>query len=158
MIFDRTQTDIDEARSIRNGKIKNFQELTQEDINILERGMLTVNTLNRIEQKQAELSQILSQYGYVANCVNKQWTNSDDIPRERDYLRILSNLDKLKEAFYIYSNTPDTPHDMLHYQHVNDVEKILIDIEAVIDNMKLSWIYPFEDSSISEYCGGGTQL
>ena len=61
MIFDRTQNDVDAAISLRNKKVKGFESLTSEEINTLERGTITINTLNRIENKQMELANLFSQ-------------------------------------------------------------------------------------------------
>ena len=52
MIFDRTQNDVDTAIRLRREKVQTFQELTESEIVILEKGTLTINTLNRIESKQ----------------------------------------------------------------------------------------------------------
>ena len=38
MIFNRTQDDITEAFRIRNEKVKNFTELTEDEVEILEKG------------------------------------------------------------------------------------------------------------------------
>ena len=38
MIYDRTEYDVSQAKKIRDEKVKTFQELTEEEIRILERG------------------------------------------------------------------------------------------------------------------------
>ena len=58
MIYNRTENDIETARNLIETKVKNFAELTEDDVAKIERGTFTVNTLNRIEQKQAELNDI----------------------------------------------------------------------------------------------------
>ena len=60
MIFDRTASDVDAAIKIRDEKVKSYQELTEEDVDILERGFITLNTINRIEEKQSELKSLLN--------------------------------------------------------------------------------------------------
>jgi hypothetical protein len=141
MIIDRSQEDVNAAIDLRNTKIKTFEELTESDIKTLERGFFTINTLNRIEQKQKELSDILALYGYVSNCENKTDWIETDIPNESDYQRILDNMDKLKNSYTYMKTTPNTPTDLFHFQKMNDAEKILVDIEFLIDNMVSSWIY-----------------
>ena len=54
MIFDRTQNDVDTAILLRDTKIKKFETLTESEIATLEKGMLTINTLNRIEDRQEQ--------------------------------------------------------------------------------------------------------
>ena len=60
MITDRTVQDINSAKKIREEKIQKFIALTQDDIKTLEKGFITINTLNRISNKQKEISDILA--------------------------------------------------------------------------------------------------
>ena len=62
MIFDRTQNDVDTAILLRNTKVKNFETLTESDIATLEKGTLTINTINRIENKQEEFVKTILSY------------------------------------------------------------------------------------------------
>ena len=74
MIYDRVQADIDTALIIRK-KLQQGETLTEAEIGVLERGTLTINTLNRIEQKQAELIEIFNLLGYwnTNGIENKEW-------------------------------------------------------------------------------------
>ena len=59
------------------------------------------------------------------------WQN-EEIFTHQHHQRLINNLDKLKAAYYIYSSTPITPTYMYGYQEANSIEKILVDIEAMI--------------------------
>lgn len=133
MITDRTLSDVSNADLLRK-KIQSGKTLTDAEKIVIERGLCTVTMLNRIENKQAELAASLSGYSYMVNIENKQWTYID-IFTHADYLRLLNNLDKLIQAFYVHLDTPDVPAYLYGYQEANDAEKILVDIENVIDNM-----------------------
>lgn len=137
MIFDRTQTDVDNAVKIRKEKVQTFQELTSDDVTILERGTLTINTLNRIENKQEDLKNLFEEdYYFVDKIENKTWTYTDYFTQS-DFDRILFNLEMLRRAYFVYSNTPDIPDDNYRkYQTVNDVEKILFDLDLMISDVK----------------------
>ncbi len=92
--------------------------------------------LNRIEMKQAELGVILNGYAYMVHIENKtDWQNTD-IFTFQDHQRLLNNLDALKQAYYTYSTTPKTPTYMYGYEEANNIEKILVDIEKMIEDMK----------------------
>ena len=92
MIFDRTSADVNNARKIREEKIKKFIELNESEYNTLERGTITINTLNRIEEKQAELKVLFDSQGYYTPfIVNKHWTD-DDIFGEGDFQRIINRV------------------------------------------------------------------
>ena len=137
MIFDRTQNDVDTAIYLRREKVQNFQELTESEIATLEKGTMTYNTLNRIENKQEELKNLFNDMGYW-NCdiTNKIW-DFTDIFKGEEFDRILKNLEILKNAFFVYKDTPNVPdNNYRKYQTINDVEKILYDLDVMINDVK----------------------
>ena len=136
MIFDRTQNDVDTAILIRNTKVKKFEELTENDINYLERGTLTINTLNRIESKQEELKNLFNDMGYWNTPItNKVW-GEDDIFNVDDFQRIIDNTNVLRNAFFVYKDTPNTPPISYHYNDINALEKILYNLDVMINDVK----------------------
>ena len=136
MIFDRTQNDVDTAILIRNTKVKKFEALTESDINYLERGTITINTLNRIEEKQEDLKGILNDMGYWNTPItNKVW-GENDIFNVVDFQRIIDNTNVLRNAFFIYKDTPNTPPISYHWQDINALEKILYDLDVMINDVK----------------------
>jgi hypothetical protein len=136
VIFDRTQNDVDTALILRREKVQNFQELTENEIAILEKGMLTINTLNRIEEKQEDLKGILNDMGYWNTPItNKVW-GENDIFNVVDFQRILDNTNVLRNAFFVHKDTPNTPPISYHWQDVNALEKILYDLDVMINDVK----------------------
>lgn len=136
MIFDRTQNDVDTAILIRNTKVKKFEELTENDINYLERGTLTINTLNRIETKQEELKNLFNDMGYWNTpIINKIW-DENDIFNVDEFQRIIGNTNVLRNAFFVYKDTPNTPPISYHYNDINALEKILYDLDVMINDVK----------------------
>lgn len=139
MIYDRTLADVEEARRIRETKVKNFETLSQSEIIALERGFLTNETLNRIENKQTELKNKLQNAGYWNNEIeNSIWTEDDYFFLE-DWQRVLHNQNILKNSYYVYEDTPQTPTEKINYTNLNAIEKLLVDIEAIIDEMKAQY-------------------
>ena len=135
MIFDRTIEDVNNAIKIRAEKVQNGVELSQEDIATLERGTITLNTLNRIEEKQNALKSELNGIGYWNTPIlNKHWTKND-IFDETDFQRIVNNLEILKKSFFVYSTTPSTPTAKYYFENINAAEKILSDIELMISDV-----------------------
>jgi hypothetical protein len=150
MIYNRTQTDIDIAIAIRK-RIQSGETLTEADINALERGTLTINTLNRIEQKQAELKGLFNSIGYwdTDDIVNREW-NKEDYFKQENFNQILTNLEILQNAYYIYANTPNVPNaNYRQFGTVNAVEHILADLEKMIEDMEEHYRYCGEVE-----CGG----
>ena len=136
LVYNRTQQDVENAIKIRSEKVQKFQELSAEDIKVLERGMITLNTLNRIEDKQDELRTILNNMGYWNTpVVSKNWDYTQ-IFDKAEFERILKNLDILRNAFYVYSDTPKTPKVSYKFDDINAIEKILYDLEEMTNYVK----------------------
>ena len=136
LVYNRIQQDVENAIKIRSEKVQKFQELSAEDIKVLERGMITLNTLNRIEDKQDELRTILNNMGYWDTpVVSKNWDYTQ-IFDKAEFERILKNLDILRNAFYVYSDTPKTPKVSYKFDDINAIEKILYDLEEMTNYVK----------------------
>lgn len=151
MIYDRTQKDVDAAKQIRENKIKSFQTLTDDDIATLERGMLTHNTLNRIEAKQAELKGIFNNMGYYNTSIatKTDWA-AGDLFYNSDIQRLIDNENVLRKAFFDYASTPSTPNISFHYNDINALEKILVDLEDMTAEVTANY---YECGALE--CGGG---
>ena len=115
-------------------KIK-FQELTESDINYLERGTLTINTLNRIENKQEELKNIFNEMGYWNTTTINKMRGENDIFNVDEFQRILDNTNVLRQAFFVYKGTPNTPPISYYWDDINALEKILYDLDVMINDV-----------------------
>ena len=149
MIFDRTQNDISTAISLIEQKVKKFESLTNEEIGILERGTITINTLNRIENKQTEIAELFSRLSINVDIENKNWEETQ-IFNQSEFQRILDNLNVLIKSFCIYSSTPNIPKISYHFEDINAIEKILFDLEELYNKALKSFVY----CGIT-YCGTG---
>lgn len=150
LITNRTQSDVDEAVEIRDKKVKTFQILTDSDVSTLERGMLTMNTLNRIAQKQDELKKLINGLGYWNTPTENKtdWTYTD-IFTEGEFQMIIDNENILRNAFFTYKDTPNTPNISFHYEDINSLEKILVDLDVMINDVKSNY-----RECGNYYCGG----
>lgn len=136
MVFDRTEKDVEDAKQIIAEKVKKFVNLTEEELEILNRGTITIDTLNRIEAKQNEIKELINGMGYWSvNISNRIW-EFNDIFDESNFQRIIENLNILKKAFYTYSFTPETPRMSYRFENINDIEKILYDLDLMVSDMK----------------------
>ena len=139
MIFDRTQNDVDTAMLLRDTKVKNFETLTESELATLEKGMLTINTINRIENKQEELKNLFNDMGYWNTPItNKTW-GENYIFNADEFNRILDNTNVLRRAFFVYKDTPNTPPISYHWQDINALEKILFDLDVMINDVKANY-------------------
>lgn len=139
MIFDRTQNDVDAAIRLRKEKVQTFQELSENEVATLEKGTLTINTLNRIEEKQEDLKGILNDMGYWNTPItNKVW-GENDIFNADEFQRILDNTNVLRQAFFVYKDTPNTPPISYYWDDINALEKILYDLDVMINDVKSNY-------------------
>ena len=139
MIFDRTQNDVDTAILLRDTKVKKFETLTESEIATLEKGMLTINTLNRIEAKPEELKNLFNDIGYWNTSItNKTW-GENDIFNVDEFQRILDNTNVLRQAFFVYKATPNTPPISYYWDDINALEKILYDLDVMINDVKSNY-------------------
>lgn len=136
MIYDRTESDVENSKIIRETKIQKGLSLTEEETAVMERGTLTISTLNRIEKKQEDLSNKFEDMAYFGEKIDTKSWDSSNIFFKNDYERILLNLRKLIRIFFIYSTTPNIPTVSFHYQSVNDLEKILYDLEEMVKDVE----------------------
>ena len=135
MITDRTQEDVDSAKNIIDSKVKLFLELTDEDLKTLERGTIGIGTINRIESKQEELKNKMESNGYfVENIETKTWVYGD-IFDETDFLLLINNTALLRDALFTYSDSPLNVYLSYDYENINNLEKILVDMESILDYM-----------------------
>ena len=123
MIVDRTANDVLLADTLRK-KIQSGQILTENELAQFERGFFTVEMLNRINNKILFLEYQLNQYAYrVQSTQDTQYRMYGEVLTASEYNNIFSNLNKLKAAFYVYTDTPNTPTYLYDYKSANDVEK-----------------------------------
>lgn len=135
LIFNRTADDVKRAIQIRKDKLQKGLTLTNYDISILDRGCVTYTTLNRIESQQDFLKKELYEMGYMVNTSNRLW-GKEDIFYDGDFQRIVENNAKLRDAFYVYSNTPKNAIARYRYDEFNSLECILYDLERMIEYTK----------------------
>ena len=135
MIFDRTQEDIDKALLHRK-KLQNGESVNNRDIYFILRGTLGRDELNEIEGEQKKLKELFNSMGYWNTPIeNKTWDYTQ-IFDETEFQRIIDNTQILREAFFVYKDTPKTPPVSYHYEDINALEKILYDLGVMIDDVK----------------------
>lgn len=128
MIYDRTSADVSRAASL----IKRGKPFTEEEIDAIERGAVTLNTLNRIEGKQIELAEALNSMGYGVNVSNKTWAEGQFF-FAKDLKRLVDNTVAIRMAFGALSDTPTNPRAEYHYREFNLLERVLNDVQENIE-------------------------
>lgn len=140
MIFNRTKTDVENAIKIRDTKIKTFQNLTNDDIEVLERGFFTLNSIRRIQEKQTDLKGLFAEMGYYNTPIVIKEFDDTMFFSEVDFQQLIDNVNILRNAFFVFSSTPKTPPISYHYDDINALEKILYDLDVMINYVKSLYI------------------
>lgn len=144
MIFDRTQDDVNAARILIDTKIKfdpitmkptNMEELTTEELAKLKRGTINYEDLNRIEEKEKELKEICNDMGYWNMPFLSNVWDEFGVFNIDDLKRIFDNVEILRNSFFAYKETPKTPMPKYYFENINDIEKILYEIDIMVDDV-----------------------
>lgn len=156
MIYDRTILDVSNAKKIisKFQSLADWSSITEAEINTLERGTYTRISLNRVEEKVAELCRSFRDIGYsfIDTETTTDWDNTKYFNKSQ-HKRFFSNIAYLYNLFPLPSDTPNPPYfsssgeyvyGNITYALANDAEKILVDIEKLIDLLKKSWYYSGE--------------
>ena len=120
---------------------------TFDDVRFLtDKGIYRAEDLNRVEGAVQYVAARLQTRGdMVETEEGPMWTETD-IPDLEQMSRYLSNLQTVRSAAPVLSNTPPVPPnmDMLTYRESNDIEQILVNVDQVLDNIEAAWMYAGE--------------
>ena len=119
---------------------------TSQDVQLKRtKGNLNVEDLNRIGEWQTYIRDLLNEYGYYVDITPKtDFVKSDLTNMTTKINKIKNDLQSLKDAYYVLSTTPDVPSTerlAINYVELNDIEKILRDIEYLIESMSKYFVH-----------------
>lgn len=147
-IYDRAESDETASAAIRKSyqTLGNWSGLTDAERAQLERGTLTYNTLNRVESAVKTLAAALTSAGYPVEVTpvlkgskseDREWQEGDVLYRPQ-WTTYIDNVQKLRDAYYTLAETGElpAPGDKLKYTGANTIEKVLADIDLLLDGMK----------------------
>lgn len=146
MVFDRTQSDVDELRAIllkvkKSGydALSASEKATLTDAAGDSKGGYTYVVANRVITAYRQLIADLAAQGIIVETTADTlptYTNVDRMTPEQGaaYLQMIENV---RQALTVGDDTPATPDSMnnLSYEGANAIEKILYDVSVLIDNM-----------------------
>lgn len=146
LITDRTQADVSYVARLA---AKGWSGMTEDEraqwLTGL-KGAYNATDLNRVGNAVTYVAGRLEEAGYAPDIDPKiNWTVSD-IPTESQMETYLDNVRALRSAFTVPDSVPQVPADMdgLTYQEANDIERIILAIDALITNMMDAWFYSNE--------------
>ncbi len=146
LITDRTQADVDRAAALAQ---KGYASMTDDEKTEWDAGMkgkYNATDLNRVGSAVNYVAGRLNTQGYSVTVAPKiDWTDTDS-PTPAQLTAYLADVATIRTALAVYADTPETPADMekLTFAEANDIERILLDVDALITNMMAAWYYAGE--------------
>ena len=114
---------------------------TEEDlINLTKKAFYNYDDLNRIEEWCEYLAQKLNSYSYLVSITTKTDWTMFDFPTQNEIERIRTNINKLQQAYFSFTKIPKTLDNMT-IEKANDVERILFEVNDVIEKMIAQFFY-----------------
>ena len=146
LITDRTQTDVEYAQQLNALGWANMSAAQRSEYLVGLKGAYNATDLNRVGSAVNYVAQLLTDAGYQVLVTPKiNWAVAD-IPTQSAMTAYLADVQTLRDVFPMPSTTPELPADMagLTYQEANNIEQILLDVDALITNMMSAWFYSNE--------------
>lgn len=142
LITDRTSTDVTYAKSFQGKEWNNLSPEQKAEYLLGLKGAYSYVDFNRVENAVQYLSDLLNMYGY-RNTVNVKtdWA-PEDIQKVSEIQRYIDNIAELKNKYYSsVEGTMPTTSTWLTIEGANYLEKILTNIEILIESMKKVFVY-----------------
>lgn len=157
LIYDRTAADVERVYTLaklwvpgNDGKpifIGTPSEKAEWDAGL--KGAYNASDLNRVGAALQYLAQWFETHGYSVDVsVKTDWVGGElpDVPTMVQLQSYLAQVEKIRSVVPVFLNTPQVPDDLpaFTWQDANAVEKILADVEQLVQNMEQTWIYSGE--------------
>ena len=146
LITDRTQADVDYAARLSAAGWDGMTEDERTQWNLGLKGTYNATDLNRVGNAVNYVAGRLEGAGYSVPVNPKiDWLESD-IPTYSDMEIYLNNVEIIRGTLTVPPATPEVPEDMetLTYEEANDIERILLAVDALITNMINAYFYSNE--------------
>lgn len=141
LITDRTQADVDAVRTLAAKGWAKMSDTEKAAWTAGLKGAYNAADLNRVGAAVAYVADRLADAGYHAPVAPKQDWQMQDIPTPAQMQRYLADIGTIRAALTVMPSTPDAPASMdkLTYTDANDIEQILLDVDALLTNASLAW-------------------
>lgn len=124
------------------GLLTLITDRTAEDVaNKTAKGFYNASDLNRVGAAVQYVAERFAAQGHtVAVSPKTDWLASD-IPTASELETYRQNIATLRALIAVMKSTPETPETMrfLDYIKANDIERILLDLDALLTNAALAW-------------------
>lgn len=125
LITDRTRADVEEQT---------------------DKGFYNASDLNRVGAAVEYIAGRFTALGYACPVTTKTDWLASDVPTASQLETYRQNIVTLRSQIAVMASTPEVPASMagLDYVKANDIEQILLDLDALITNITKSWYFSGE--------------
>lgn len=129
------------------GLLSLITDRTRADVeNETDKGFYNASDLNRVGAAVEYIAGRFAALGYACPVtVKKDWLTSD-APTASQLETYRQNIVTLRSRIAVMASTPEAPASMagLNYVKANNIEQILLDLDALITNITKSWYFSGE--------------
>lgn len=102
--------------------------------------------LNRVGEAVRYLTERFTDCGYAVTVNPKTDWTEDNVPTRKQLETYRRNIAELQRQIAVMQSTPKTPETMrfLDYIKANDIERILLDLDTLLDKLTKSWYFSGE--------------
>lgn len=146
LVIDREQSDVEQAAEMRSKGVDGMTDKELEKWLEGLKGSYNAGDLNRVETAAEYVSDKLASVGiHLGLSVRKNWAR-EDLPSQSDMQRYLGNVQKIRDSIAVTEDTPELTSSMnnLTYEEANDIERVLMRVNILLENMMKAWYYSDE--------------
>ena len=136
-----------DALTLSYGLLSLITDRTRADVeNETDKGFYNASDLNRVGAAVEYIAGRFAALGYDCPVtVKKDWLTSD-APTVSQLETYRQNIVTLRSRIAVMASTPEAPASMagLNYVKANNIEQILLDLDALITNITKSWYFSGE--------------
>lgn len=145
LITDRTKADVYRVIDLAAKGIEGMTEDELAEFLAGMKGAYNATDLNRVESAVQYVAQRLTIAGLHPVLETTLWDRKE-FPVREEMERYLGNIRKLRSLLPMAADVPAAPEDMdrLTHEEANNIEKILLAVDAAITNISLAWLYSSE--------------
>lgn len=146
LITDRTQSDVNRVKALAAKGWASMTDSEKAEWRSGTKGAYNATDLNRVGAALNYIASRLNSCGIKIQVFPKIDWQVADIPSPDQMTAYLSDVATIRAAFPVGMKTPDVPSDMvkLTYTEANNIERILLDVDALITNMIAAFFYSGE--------------
>nr|DAW49195.1 MAG TPA: hypothetical protein [Caudoviricetes sp.] len=137
-----TGTSTNYALTLYYGLLSLITDRTRADVvNQTDKGFYNASDLNRVGAAVQYVAERFAAQGYAVEVSPKTDWLASDIPTASELETYRQNIAALRALLAVMPTTPEAPDSMagLTYTEANDIERILLDLDALLTNAALAW-------------------